>query len=167
MRFAPHPGMGFPASELKTVEYDEDDDSKPRSSARPSWGCTASILRCRPRIDDITQRREGHERRCRAFGYLQPSHPDTVLSHLAQIILLPGHVRNLRRDRQPLAVTVGVWWAGHTRHRRTYRHASVTLSSLLGCSSPKPRGYAGSGAVAGADTTVHLSPLPPAALEVG
>lgn len=29
VRFAPHPGMGFPASELKAVEYDEDDDSKP------------------------------------------------------------------------------------------------------------------------------------------
>ena len=23
VRFAPHPGMGFPASELKAVEYDE------------------------------------------------------------------------------------------------------------------------------------------------
>lgn len=27
VRFAPHPGMGFPASELKAVEYDEEDDS--------------------------------------------------------------------------------------------------------------------------------------------
>ena len=29
VRFAPHPGMGFPASELKAIEYDEDDDRKP------------------------------------------------------------------------------------------------------------------------------------------
>ena len=29
VRFYPHPGMGFPASELKAVEYDEADDSRP------------------------------------------------------------------------------------------------------------------------------------------
>lgn len=27
--FAPHPGMGFPVSELKAVEYDEEDEHKP------------------------------------------------------------------------------------------------------------------------------------------
>ncbi len=29
VRFAPHPGMGFPAGELKCVEYDEDDENTP------------------------------------------------------------------------------------------------------------------------------------------
>lgn len=62
VRFAPHPGMGFPASELKAVEYDEEDDSQPpviRTTFMGMYGVDSPLpTAC---LDDITQRREGHE----------------------------------------------------------------------------------------------------------
>ena len=62
VRFAPHPGMGFPASELKAVEYDEDNDSKPpliRTTFMGMYGVDSPLPTAY--LDDITQRREGHE----------------------------------------------------------------------------------------------------------
>ncbi|MEA1063296.1 type VI secretion system baseplate subunit TssG [Erwinia sp. HR93] len=62
VRFASHPGMGFPASELKAVEYDEDDDSKPpviRTTFMGMYGVDSPLPTVY--LDDITQRREGHE----------------------------------------------------------------------------------------------------------
>lgn len=62
VRFAPHPGMGFPASELKAVEYDDDDDSKPpviRTTFMGMYGVDSPLPTAY--LDDITQRREGHE----------------------------------------------------------------------------------------------------------
>ena len=62
VRFAPDPGMGFPVSELKTVEYDEDDDSKPpliRTTFMGMYGVDSPLPTAY--LDDITQRREGHE----------------------------------------------------------------------------------------------------------
>jgi type VI secretion system protein ImpH len=62
VRFAPHPGMGFPASELKAVEYDEEDDSKPpliRATFMGMYGVDSPLPTAY--LDDITQRREGHD----------------------------------------------------------------------------------------------------------
>lgn len=62
VRFAPHPGMGFPAGELKAVEYDEDDDSKPpviRTTFMGMYGVDSPLPTAY--LDDITQRRDGHE----------------------------------------------------------------------------------------------------------
>lgn len=62
VRFAPHPGMGFPASELKTVEYGEDDDSQPpviRALFMGMYGVDSPLPTAY--LDDITQRREGHD----------------------------------------------------------------------------------------------------------
>ncbi|AIJ10498.1 MULTISPECIES: type VI secretion system baseplate subunit TssG [Edwardsiella] len=62
VRFAPHPGMGFPVSELKAVEYDEDDDGKPpviRTTFMGIYGVDSPLPTAY--LDDITQRREGHE----------------------------------------------------------------------------------------------------------
>ena len=62
VRFAPHPGMGFPSSEIKTVEYDEEDDSKPpliRTTFMGMYGVDSPLPTAY--LDDITQRREGHE----------------------------------------------------------------------------------------------------------
>ncbi len=50
VRFAPHPGMGFPASELKAVEYDEDDDSKPPVIRATFMGMYGVDSPCRPPI---------------------------------------------------------------------------------------------------------------------
>ncbi|WNN43181.1 type VI secretion system baseplate subunit TssG [Winslowiella toletana] len=62
VRFSPHPGMGFPASELKVVEYDEEDESKPpvvRTTFMGMYGVDSPLPTAY--LDDITQRREGHE----------------------------------------------------------------------------------------------------------
>lgn len=62
VRFAPHPGMGFPASELKTVEYGEDDGSQPpviRALFMGMYGVDSPLPTAY--LDDITQRREGHD----------------------------------------------------------------------------------------------------------
>lgn len=62
VRFAPYPGMGFPVSELKSVEYDEEDESKPpriRTTFMGMYGVDSPLPTAY--LDDITQRREGHE----------------------------------------------------------------------------------------------------------
>lgn len=62
VRFVPHPGMGFPASELKAVEYDEEDEGKPpliRTTFMGMYGVDSPLPTAY--LDDITQRREGHE----------------------------------------------------------------------------------------------------------
>lgn len=62
VRFAPHPGMGFPSSELRAVEYDEDDDSKPpviRATFMGMYGVDSPLPTAY--LDDISQRREGHD----------------------------------------------------------------------------------------------------------
>ncbi|BDH45598.1 type VI secretion system protein ImpH [Salmonella enterica subsp. enterica serovar Choleraesuis] len=62
VRFAPHPGMGFPASEMKAVEYDEDDDCQLptiRTTFMGMYGVDSPLPTAY--LDDITQRREGYE----------------------------------------------------------------------------------------------------------
>ncbi|MFH8135210.1 type VI secretion system baseplate subunit TssG [Pantoea osteomyelitidis] len=62
VRFAPEPGMGFPVSELKAIEYDKDDDSKPpviRTTFMGLYGVDSPLPTAY--LDDITQRREGHD----------------------------------------------------------------------------------------------------------
>lgn len=62
VRFCPHPGMGFPASELKSVEYDDDDASKPpviRTTFMGLYGVDSPLPTAW--LDDIAQRREGHD----------------------------------------------------------------------------------------------------------
>lgn len=62
VRFAPHPGMGFPASELKAIEYNAEDDSKPpiiRTTFMGMYGVDSPLPTAY--LDDITRRREGHE----------------------------------------------------------------------------------------------------------
>ncbi len=62
VRFCPHPGMGFPASELKAVEYDEEDGTKPpviHTTFMGMYGVDSPLPTAY--LDDITQRREGHE----------------------------------------------------------------------------------------------------------
>lgn len=62
VRFRPHPGMGFPASELKAVEYDEDNPGAPptvRSTFMGLYGVDSPLPTSW--LDDIAQQREGHE----------------------------------------------------------------------------------------------------------
>ncbi|MBU3891389.1 type VI secretion system baseplate subunit TssG [Serratia rhizosphaerae] len=62
LRLVPHPGMGFPASELKAVEYHEEDAHAPpkvRTTFMGLYGVDSPLPTAY--LDDITQRREGHE----------------------------------------------------------------------------------------------------------
>lgn len=64
VRLLPHPGMGFPVSELRGVEYNEDDDTAPpvvRTTFMGLYGVDSPLPTAY--IDDITQQREGHEAR--------------------------------------------------------------------------------------------------------
>ena len=62
VRFRPHPGMGFPVSELKAVQTDADHPDKPptvRTTFMGLYGVDSPLPSSY--VDDITQRREGHE----------------------------------------------------------------------------------------------------------
>ncbi|EEC0295744.1 type VI secretion system baseplate subunit TssG [Salmonella enterica subsp. enterica] len=62
VRFRPHPGMGFPVSELKSVEYAEDNPDAPptvRATFMGLYGVDSPLPTAY--TDDIAQRREGHE----------------------------------------------------------------------------------------------------------
>ena len=62
VRFRPHPGMGFPVSELKAVEYDDDNPDAPptvRTTFMGLYGVDSPLPTAW--LDDIAQRREGYE----------------------------------------------------------------------------------------------------------
>ncbi|MCX2900416.1 type VI secretion system baseplate subunit TssG [Pseudomonas mandelii] len=62
VRFRPDPGMGFPAGELKSIEHDEHDSLRPatvRTRLLGLYGVDSPMPTAF--IDDIAQRREGHE----------------------------------------------------------------------------------------------------------
>jgi type VI secretion system protein ImpH len=62
VRFRPDPGMGFPASELKAIEANEDDPVRPatvRTRVFGLYGVDSPLPTAY--LDDIAQRREGHE----------------------------------------------------------------------------------------------------------
>ncbi len=62
VRFRPDPGMGFPASELKAVEFDDAHPHRPatvRTRLLGLYGVDSPLPTCY--LDDIAQCREGHE----------------------------------------------------------------------------------------------------------
>ncbi|MFG6657412.1 type VI secretion system baseplate subunit TssG [Scandinavium sp. M-37] len=63
VRLRPHPGMGFPASEFKGIEVNPDDDPLSPPTVRTTFSGLYGIDSPLPTayIDDIAQRREGHE----------------------------------------------------------------------------------------------------------
>ncbi|ALV94418.1 MULTISPECIES: type VI secretion system baseplate subunit TssG [Pantoea] len=61
LRFRPHPGMGFPSSEMKRVEWGETPDQLPsvRTTFLGLYGVDSPLPT--RYLDDIAQRREGHQ----------------------------------------------------------------------------------------------------------
>lgn len=62
VRFRPDPGMGFPASELKAIEFDDACPERPitiRTRLLGLYGVDSPLPTAY--LDDIAQRREGHE----------------------------------------------------------------------------------------------------------
>jgi type VI secretion system protein ImpH len=62
VRFRPDPGMGFPAGELKAIEFDKENPQRPatvRTRLLGLYGVDSPMPTAF--VDDIAQRREGHE----------------------------------------------------------------------------------------------------------
>lgn len=62
VRFRPHPGMGFPVSEIKSIDADKDHPDAPptvRTTFMGLYGVDSPLPT--GYLDDIAQRREGHE----------------------------------------------------------------------------------------------------------
>ncbi len=127
VRFHPHPGMGFPASELRSVEYDEANDSGPpviRTTFMGLYGVDSPLPTAW--LDDIAQRREGHEA---LQGVLD------IFSHriITQYYRLwrkycwPATFEPGGTDRLSQSL-LGLAGLGHPRHDAAYRLASVALS---------------------------------------
>lgn len=134
VRFAPHPGMGFPASELKAVEYDEDDDSKPpviRATFMGMYGVDSPLPTAY--LDDITQRREGHEA---LQGFLDIfSH--RILTQFYRIWRKYSYPATFEPgDRHHFAVTAGPGGAGYSRHGEPHCHAGIPISGAAGGAAP-------------------------------
>lgn len=59
VRFCPDPGMGFPAGELRGIEMDQEGPARVRTRLLGLYGVDAPLPTAY--LDDIAQRREGHE----------------------------------------------------------------------------------------------------------
>ncbi|HIE1454045.1 type VI secretion system baseplate subunit TssG [Serratia marcescens] len=160
VRFARHPGMGFPASELKTVEYDEDDDSKPpviRTTFMGMYGVDSPLPTAY--LDDITQRREGHEA---LQGFLDIFN-HRILTQFYRIwrkysypaTFEPGGTDSLS---QSLLGLVGLGIPGTAEHIATPVSRFLSLLGVLQQPGKTQEGMQALVQLLAPDTTVHLSP---------
>lgn len=140
VRFAPHPGMGFPGSELKAVEYDKDDDSRPpriRTTFMGMYGVDSPLPTAY--LDDITQCREGHDA---LQGFLD------IFSHR----ILTQFYRIWRKYSYPATFEAGeltafrsrcwVWWGWAYREPQTtspHRYPAFWRCSVCCANPAKPR----------------------------
>lgn len=160
VRFCPHPGMDFPASELKAVEYDEDDESKPplvRTTFMGLYGVDSPLPTAY--LDDITQRREGHEA---LQGFLD------IFSHriLTQFYRIwrkysypatfePGGTDDIS---QSLLGLVGLGIPGTANHIATPVSRFLALLSVLRQPGKTQQGMQALVSLLAPDTTVTVSP---------
>lgn len=160
VRFAPYPGMGFPASELKAVEYDEDDDSKPpriRTTFMGMYGVDSPLPTAY--LDDITRHREGHEA---LQGFLD------IFSHriLTQFYRIwrkysypatfePGGTDSIS---QSLLGLVGLGIPGTARHIATPISRFLALLGVLRQPGKTQEGMQALVTLLAPDTTVKVSP---------
>lgn len=163
MRFYPHPGMGFPASELKAVEYDEADDSRPpviRTTFMGLYGVDSPLPTAY--LDDIAQHREGHE----ALQGLLDIFSHRIMTQFYRIwrkYSWPATFEPGGTDR--LAVATGPGGAGHPRHDAAYRLAGVALSGAnrrAASAGQNPAGDPGAGHPAGPGDHRQGEPVQPA-----
>lgn len=158
-RFAPHPGMGFPASELKAVEYDEDNDSKPpviRATFMGMYGVDSPLPTAY--LDDITQRREGHEA---LQGFLDIfSH--RILTQFYRIWRKYSYPATFEPGaRQHFAVTAGPGGTGYSRHGEPHCHTGIPISGAAGVLRQPGKTQEGMQALVtllAPETTVRVSP---------
>ncbi|PNF10785.1 type VI secretion system baseplate subunit TssG [Enterobacter cancerogenus] len=127
VRFRPHPGMGFPASELKTVEYDDDNPDAPptvRTTFMGLYGVESPLPT--HYIDDIAQQREGHDAQ-EAFLDIFNHRILTQFYRIWRKYSYPATFEAGGRDRtsQSLLGLIGLGIPG------TERHAAAPMSRFL------------------------------------
>lgn len=97
VRFRPWPGMGFPVSTLKAVETDEDHPTLPptvRTTFLGVYGVDSPLPTSR--LDDIAQRREGHEAVTSFWTFSATGSPLSITGS--------GENTRIRRPSRPVAV---------------------------------------------------------------
>ncbi|AYN27042.1 type VI secretion system baseplate subunit TssG [Buttiauxella sp. 3AFRM03] len=160
VRFCPHPGMGFPASELRAVEYDEEGGRKPpviRTTFMGLYGVDSPLPTAY--LDDIAQRREGHEAQ---QGFLD------IFSHriLTQFYRIwrkysypasfePGGTDALS---QSLLGLVGLGIPGTANHIATPVSRFLALLGVLRQPGKTQEGMQALVSLLAPDTTVQVSP---------
>ncbi len=126
VRFRPHPGMGFPVSELKSVEYDDNPDAPPtvRTTFMGLYGVESPLPT--HYIDDIAQQREGHEAQ-EAFLDIFNHRILTQFYRIWRKYSYPANFEAGGRDRtsQSLLGLIGLGIPG------TDRHIAAPLSRFL------------------------------------
>lgn len=160
VRFAPHPGMGFPVSELKAVEYDEDDDGTPaviRTTFMGMYGVDSPLPTAY--LDDIAQRREGHE----AIQSFLDIFSHRILTQFYRIwrkyswpaTFEPGGGDNIS---QSLLGLVGLGIPGTAEHIATPVSRFLALLGVLRQPGKTQEGMQALVSLLAPDTTVQVSP---------
>ncbi len=151
--------MGFPASELKAVEYDEADDSRPpviRTTFMGLYGVDSPLPTAY--LDDIAQHREGHE----ALQGLLDIFSHRIMTQFYRIwrkYSWPATFEPGGTDR--LAVATGPGGARHPRHDAAYRLAGVALSGAnrrAASAGQNQQGIQALVTLLAPETTVRVSP---------
>jgi len=133
VRFRPHPGMGFPASELKAVEYDEDNPDAPptvRTTFMGLYGVDSPLPTAW--LDDIAQRREGHEAQ-EAFLDIFNHRILTQFYRIWRKYLYPATFEAGGRDRtsQSLLGLIGMGIPGTDKHIATPASRFLALLGVM------------------------------------
>ncbi|WOZ78168.1 type VI secretion system baseplate subunit TssG [Kosakonia sacchari] len=160
VRFAPHPGMGFPVSELKAIEYDEDDDSKPpivRATFMGLYGVDSPLPTTY--LDDIAQRREGHEA---LQGFLDIFN-HRILTQFYRIWRKYSYPATFERGgtdniSQSLLGLVGLGIPGTAEHIATPVSRFLALLGVLRQPGKTQEGVQALVSLLAPDTTVQVSP---------
>ncbi|WP_313438125.1 type VI secretion system baseplate subunit TssG [Atlantibacter hermannii] len=167
VRFCPHPGMGFPASELKNVEYDEDDKKPPviRTTFMGLYGVDSPLPTAY--LDDIAQRREGHD----VLQDFLDIFNHRILTQFYRIwrkysypaTFEPGGKDAISRS---LLGLVGLGIPGTANHIATPTSRFLALLGVLRQPGKTQEGLQAVVSLLAPDTTVQVSPYCPRPVEV-
>jgi type VI secretion system protein ImpH len=160
VRFYPHPGMGFPASELRAVEYDEADNSGPpviRTTFMGLYGVDSPLPTAW--LDDIAQRREGHD----ALQGLLDIFNHRIMTQFYRIwrkycwpaTFEPGGTDHLSQSLLGLA---GLGIPGTTRHIASPASRFLALTGVLRQPGKTQQGIQALVTLLAPETTVRVSP---------
>ena len=160
LRCYPQPGMGDPASELKAVEYDEADHSRPpviRTTFMGLYGVDSPLPTAY--LDDIAQHREGHE----ALQGLLDIFSHRIMTQFYRIwrkyswpaTFEPGGTDRLSQSLLGLA---GLGIPGTTQHIASPASRFLALTGVLRQPGKTQQGIQALVTLLAPETTVRVSP---------